>query len=167
MPHQCRQLKAKRLPSASRHQDKQILSGECILDDFFLQRPELFVAKMFLQGTEQFHDFLSKTLRAFRPANFVPQGSDDLGSRYLPFLVSGSALDRQHFFDLVRLAAIDGRLAAFVVKRLNDHFEFTVAIQIKYCGEVVYIRQQILPASRSLQRLQVLFEHSRRLRATR
>jgi len=83
---------------------------------------------MFLQGTEQFHDFLSKTLRAFRPANFVPQGSDDLGSRYLPFLVSGFALDRQHFFDLVRLAAIDGRLAAFVVKRLNDHFEFTVAI---------------------------------------
>jgi len=68
MPHQCRQLKAKRLPSASRHQDKQILSGKCILDDFFLQRPELFVAKMFLQGTEQFHDFLNKTLRAFRPA---------------------------------------------------------------------------------------------------
>jgi hypothetical protein len=39
---------------------------------------------MLLQGTEQFHDFLSKTLRAFRPANFVPQESDVLGSRYLP-----------------------------------------------------------------------------------
>ena len=72
MPHQCRQLKAKRLPSASRHQDKQILSGECIQDDFFLQRPELFVAKMFLQGTEQFHDFLNKTLRAFSPSEFCP-----------------------------------------------------------------------------------------------
>jgi hypothetical protein len=31
------------------------------------------------------------------------------------FLVSGSAFDRQHFFDLVRLVAIDDRLAAFVV----------------------------------------------------
>src|SRR6516165_10823695 len=81
MPHQCRQLKAKRLPSASRHQDKQMLPGECILDYFFLQRPELFVAKMFLQRTEQFHNFLSKTLRAFRPANFVPQGGEVLGSR--------------------------------------------------------------------------------------
>src|SRR6516165_3503069 len=121
IPHQCRQLKAKRLPSASRHQDKQILSGECILDDFFLQRPELFVAKMFLQGTEQFHDFLSKTLRAFRPANFVPQGSDDLGSRYLPFLVSGFALDRQTALVRSRPARSDrwsfGRLCSKTTER--------------------------------------------------
>ena len=55
--------------------------------------------------------------------------------------LSGSALDREHLFDLVRLAAVDGRLAAFVVKRVDDHFEFSVAIQIKDCSEIVYIRR--------------------------
>ena len=49
--------------------------------------------------------------------------------------LSGSALDREHLFDLVRLAAVDGRLAAFVVKRVDNHFEFSVAIQIKDCGD--------------------------------
>jgi hypothetical protein len=48
-----------------------------------------------------------------------------------PCDLSGSALDREHRLDLVRLAAVDGRLAAFVVKRMDDHFEFSVAIQIK------------------------------------
>ncbi len=50
--------------------------------------------------------------------------------------LSGSALDREHLFDLVRLAAVDGRLAAFVVKRVDDHFEFSVAIQIKDGSEL-------------------------------
>ena len=58
--------------------------------------------------------------------------------------LSGSALDREHRLDLVGLAAIDGRLAAFVVKRVDDHFEFSVAIQIKDCSEVVYIRSNRL-----------------------
>ena len=52
--------------------------------------------------------------------------------------LSGSALDREHLFDLVGLAAVDGRLAAFVVKRVDDHFEFSVAIQIKDRSDVVY-----------------------------
>ena len=56
--HQCRQLKAKRLPSASRHQDKQILSGECVLDNFPLQRPELVVAETFFECAEQFHGLM-------------------------------------------------------------------------------------------------------------
>ena len=58
--------------------------------------------------------------------------------------LSGSALDREHRLDLVGLAAIDGRLAAFVVKRVDNHFEFSVAIQIKDCSEVVYIRRNRL-----------------------
>ena len=58
--------------------------------------------------------------------------------------LSRSALDREHLFDLVRLATVDGRLAAFVVKRVDDHFEFSVAIQIKDCSEVVYIRRSRL-----------------------
>jgi hypothetical protein len=72
-----------------------------------------------------------------------------LGSRHLlrprklswSFLVSDSALDREHGLDLVRFASVDGRLAAFVVKRMDDYLKFTVAIQIKNCGETVYIRR--------------------------
>jgi hypothetical protein len=44
----------------------------------------------------------------------------------------------EHLFDLVRLAAVDGRLAAFVVKRVDDHLEFSVAIQIKDCGDLTF-----------------------------
>ena len=58
--------------------------------------------------------------------------------------LSGSALDREHLFDLVRLAAVDGRLAAFVVKRVDDHFEFAVAIQIKDRGDLVHVRSNRL-----------------------
>ena len=82
--------------------------------------------------------------------------------------LSRAALDREQRLDLVGLAAIDGRLAAFVVKRMDNHFEFSVAIQIKDCSEIVYIRQrQTRPVSRKLHRPQVLFEHSRRLRAAK
>ena len=55
-------------------------------------------------------------------------------------LVSGSALDRQYRLSLVGLAAIDDRLAAFVLKRLDDYFEFSVSIQIKNRGNLVDIR---------------------------
>ena len=58
--------------------------------------------------------------------------------------LSGSALDREHRFDLIRLAAVDGRLAALVVKRVDDHFEFSVAIQVKDCSELVHVRSNRL-----------------------
>jgi hypothetical protein len=72
--------------------------------------------------------------------------------------LSGSALDREHLFDLVGLAAVDGRLAAFVVKRVDNHFEFTVAIQIKDRGDLLQVR------SDRLVRLRVkLTDHKLRL----
>jgi hypothetical protein len=42
--------------------------------------------------------------------------------------LSRSALHREHLFDPIRLAAVDSRLAAFVVKRVNDHLEFSIPI---------------------------------------
>jgi hypothetical protein len=42
--------------------------------------------------------------------------------------VSGSALDREHFFELVRLAAVDRRLPALCIKRMDDHFAFSITI---------------------------------------
>lgn len=58
--------------------------------------------------------------------------------------LSGSACHREHGLDFVRFAAVDHGLAAFVVKRADDHFEFSVAIQIKDCSDVVYIRRNRL-----------------------
>jgi len=84
---------------------------------------------MFLQRTEQFHNFLVKRCAYFAQQICVPTA------------LSGPALDREHRFDLIRLAAVDGRLPAFVVKRVDDHLESSIAIQIKDCSEVVYIRR--------------------------
>ena len=82
--------------------------------------------------------------------------------------LSGSALDREHRLDLVGLAAVDGRLAAFVVKRVDDHFEFSVAIQIKDRGDLVYSSErQARPASGKAHRPQVAFELCRRLRVAK
>src|SRR6266513_301120 len=67
---------------------------------------------MFLQRTEQFHDSLVKRCAYFAQQICVPTA------------LSGPALDREHRFDLIRLAAVDGRLAAFVVKRVDDHSSF-------------------------------------------
>ena len=80
-------------------------------------------------------------MRVFCPAN-LPNAACKPTTSHRD--LSGSALDREHLFDLVRLAAVDGRLAAFVVKRVDDHFEFSVAIQIKDCSDVVYIRRNRL-----------------------
>ena len=72
--------------------------------------------------------------------------------------LSRAALDREQRLDLVGLAAIDGRLAAFVVKRMDDHFEFSVSIQIKDRGDLVQVR------SDRLVRLRVkLTDHKLRL----
>ena len=54
--------------------------------------------------------------------------------------LSRAALDREQRLDLVGLAAIDGRLPALRIKRMDDHFDFSIAIQIKDCSEVVYTR---------------------------
>ena len=73
--------------------------------------------------------------------------------------LSRSALDREHRLDLVGLAAVDGRLAAFVVKRMDDHFEFSVSIQIKDCSEIVYTRRNRLSRFRlNFTSARVLFE---------
>src|SRR3954462_14011357 len=77
MAYQCWQLKAKGLPSAGRHQHKRISAGECIFNDLPLQRPELVVAEISLQSTEQFHDFLLQRYAVFRPAN-LPNKNDGL-----------------------------------------------------------------------------------------
>ena len=58
--------------------------------------------------------------------------------------LSGSACHREHGLDFIRFAAVDHGPAAFVVKRVDDHFEFSVAIQIKHCSDVVYIRSNRL-----------------------
>jgi hypothetical protein len=76
-------------------------------------------------------------MHVFRPAN-LPKRSDGFQAVNIRQHcdLSRSALDREHLFDLVDLvglAAVDGRLAAFVVKRVDDYFEFSVAIQIKDC----------------------------------
>jgi hypothetical protein len=65
-------------------------------------------------------------------------------SRVVLSRLSSSALDREHRFDLVRLAAIDGRLAAFVVKRVDDHLEVPVPIQIKDCRDLIHVRSDRL-----------------------
>ena len=87
---------------------------------------------MFLQRIEQFHDFLLKEF-AYCAQRICPTRSDGLQAVDVRQScdLSRAALDREQRLDLVGLAAIDGRLAAFVVKRVDDHFEFSIAIQIK------------------------------------
>ena len=66
---------------------------------------------MFLQRTEQFHDFLLKEF-AYCAQRICPTRSDGFQAVNIRQScdLSGSALDREHLFDLVRLAAVDGRL---------------------------------------------------------
>ena len=45
--------------------------------------------------------------------------------------LSGSACHREHGLDFVRFAAVDHGLAGFLVKRVDDHFDFSVGIQVK------------------------------------
>ena len=87
---------------------------------------------MFLERTEQFHGFLLKEF-AYCAQRICPTRSDGLQAVNVRQScdLSGSAPDGEHRLDLIGLAAIDGRLAAFIVKRVDDHFEFSVAIQIK------------------------------------
>src|SRR5437763_16819683 len=91
---------------------------------------------MFLQRTEQFHDSLVKRCAYFAQQICVPTA------------LSGPALDREHRFDLIRLAAVDGRFRRLRSKTSGRSLEFSVAIQIKDCSEVVYIpAQQSHPVS--------------------
>jgi hypothetical protein len=54
--------------------------------------------------------------------------------------LSHSAFDRKDGLDLIGFAAVDGGLAAFIIKRVDDHFEFAVAIQIKDRSDLVHVR---------------------------
>jgi hypothetical protein len=47
-------------------------------------------------------------------------------------------------FDLIEVAAGDGGLAAFVVERVDEHFEFDIAIQVKDRGDLVHVRSNRL-----------------------
>ena len=84
---------------------------------------------MFLEWPEQLHGILIKEGACFGTSNLC---------------LSGSALDRGHRFNLVRLTAVDGGLAAFVVERVDDHFEFAVAIQVKDRGDLGHVRSNRL-----------------------
>jgi hypothetical protein len=86
------------------------------LHDLPLQWPKLVVAKMSLEWTEQLHGIFIKECTRFGTANLC---------------LSDSAFDKKNGFDLIKFAAVDGCPAAFVVERVDDHFELAVAVQIK------------------------------------
>jgi hypothetical protein len=100
---------------------------------------------MFLQCTEQFHGFLLKEF-TYSAQRICPTRSDGVQAINIRQScdLSGSALDREHFFELVRLAAVDRHLPALRIKRMDDHFDFSIAIQIKDCSDVVNIRRNRL-----------------------
>lgn len=77
---------------------------------------------MSLEWSEQLHGFFIKERVCFGTAN-------------LSF--SHSAFGRRYGFDLI--AAVDTSLAALVAKRVDDHFEFAVTIEIKHCGDLVHV----------------------------
>src|SRR5437762_5399378 len=79
-------------------------------------------------------------MTAFQPSLRLPR---TLGSRR-SLNPSHSALDGKYGLDLIKFAAVDGGLAAFVVGRVDDHFEFAVAIQIKDGGDLVHVRSDRL-----------------------
>ena len=58
--------------------------------------------------------------------------------------LSNSAFDRKYGLDLIEVAAVDGGLTAFVVERVDDHFEFAVAIQIEDRSDLVHVRSNRL-----------------------
>src|SRR6266436_5657589 len=60
-------------------------------------------------------------------------------TKSFPSRLSGSALDRERGLDLVGFAVIDRGLSAFVIKRLDDYFEFSIAIQIKDRSNLVHV----------------------------
>ena len=84
---------------------------------------------MSLEWAEQLHGIFIKERACFGTSNLC---------------LSNSAFDRKYGLDLIELAAVDGGLAAFVVERVDDHFEFAVAIQIKDSGDLVHVRSNRL-----------------------
>src|SRR5882724_2025021 len=119
----------KRFPPAGRHKDKNILPSERILHDLPLQWPKLVMAKMSLEWPEKLHGVFIKERACFWTANLC---------------LSRSAFDRKYGLDLIEFAAVDGGLTAFVVERVDDHFEFAVAIQIEDRGDLVHVRSNRL-----------------------
>src|SRR5436190_11791238 len=79
-------------------------------------------------------------MTAFQPSLRLPRR---LGSRR-SLNPSRPALDGECGLDLVRIAAVDGGLAAFLVERGDDHLEFAVAIQIKDRNDLVQVRSNRL-----------------------
>jgi len=79
---------------------------------------------MSLEWTEQLHGIFIKERACFGTSNLC---------------LSNSAFDRNYGLDLIEFAAVDGGLAAFVVERVDDHFEFAVGIQIKDGGDLVHV----------------------------
>ena len=79
-------------------------------------------------------------MTAFQPSLRLPRR---LGSRR-SLNPSHCALDRKHGLDLIEFAAVEGGLAALVVERVDDHFEFAFAIQIKDRGDLVHVRSNRL-----------------------
>ncbi len=84
---------------------------------------------MSLEWPEQLHGIFIRQRACFVTANLC---------------LSHSAFDRNYGLDLIEFAAVDGGLAAFVVERVDDHFEFAVAIQIKDRGDLVHVRSNRL-----------------------
>ena len=84
---------------------------------------------MSLERTEQLHGIFIKERACFGTSNLC---------------LSNSAFDRKYGLDLIEFAAVDGGLAAFVVERVDDYFEFAVAIQIKDGGDLVHVRKNRL-----------------------
>ena len=84
---------------------------------------------MSLEWTEQLHGIFIKERACFGTSNLC---------------LSNSAFDRNYGLDLIEFAAVDGGLAAFVVERVDDHFEFAVAIQVKDRGDLGHVRSNRL-----------------------
>src|SRR5438034_1541971 len=64
----------------------------------------------------------------------------NLCHKLFPSRLSRSALDGERGLDLVGFTVIDRGLSAFVIKRLDDYFEFSIAIQIKHRSNLVHVR---------------------------
>ena len=84
----------------------------------------MIVAEVSLQWPEQLHSIFIKERAYFGTASLCP---------------SHSTFDRKYGLDLIEFAPVDGGLAAFVVERVDNHFEFAVAVQIKHRGDLVFL----------------------------
>ena len=68
--HQRRQLEAQRLAATGGQNRKHVLSGQCVADDLFLQRPETFVSEVLLEDRKQLRLIVGRGI-AFTHAEFL------------------------------------------------------------------------------------------------